>query len=490
MSRFKDAATVLAAFKQPIGLEHPPHGNTGGKKGKNLTEKGTSQEKKGRFSKGRLTQAVRKSRAKSTSAEMQAMLDSAFYDYLCVTSPNSLTGTGERLGTFPVDPGTMTEHELFEQGQAEEHMSRQMFCLWAASHDLRTIRVGKGTDKYLGAAHFAYDPTSKERVASIRSGHSTNMPSLELPGADGECSILALAALKELAPVNGARADVAMDFSMHGLFDSLVGVGEGVVQSSNRMNALTFRGTEDTGRTFYMGSQEVSLRVYEKSYEQLHRKKITSEELDPHLVRVEFSFRPHKAKAKAGLGALMQLKNSDGTLATTPGDLLKTSYWVRQFVQELAKLVRDVSEDNALLGIARLPQRPSGRTCYVKTKRIVRQFSRTFCNAAIAQIVDQEWQGDWKAALVDPALVVDRVIELIRPEIEARAFEMCQFHGTFEAQTLEEEAHRANSMLADWMERQLELERKAIRGLREAAHEAAKEFRLSDDNSEADPTAE
>ncbi|MGB0660221.1 MAG: hypothetical protein ACPGNV_08560 [Mangrovicoccus sp.] len=490
MSRFKGASAALAAFMQSSCPEYPPHGNTGGKKRQNPSNKKEKPKGKGRFAKVKSQNARRKSRAKSTSPEMQKVLDSAVYDWLTVTSPNSITGTGERLGTFPVDPGTMTEFELFEKGQAEEHTARQMFLLWAASRGLRAIRVGKGTDQYHGAAHFAYDPTSKDRMASIRAGHSTNMPSMELPGADGECAKLALAALSELGPLNVARVDVSIDCSMPGLWEALVELGWQIVKRRGNMNELSFKGAEETGRSFSMGSDELNLTVYEKSYERYARKKISLEELDPHLVRVEFSIQPHKAPDKARYGFLMQSKNPDGTLATAPGDLLKTSYWVREFVQGFAKLAFAVSAEDAILGVTRLPQRPGARSCYVKTKRVVRQFSRTFCNAAIAQIVDQEWQGDWAAALVDPALVVDRVIEMIRPEIEARAFEMCQFHGTFEAQTLEEEAHRANSMLADWMERQLELERKAIRGLREAAHEVAKEFRLSDENSEADPTAE
>lgn len=456
--------------------------------GSNLTKKGKPKQQP-RFSPKKMKKAKRRSRAKTTTPEMQKLIDSAFLDYLTVTVPNSYNGTGERLGIFPIVPGNLTELELYELGKKEEQAASQMLCMWAASQNLRVARIGRGTDKYHGAAHFAFDPTSKVRVATVRAGHSRNMPSMELPGADGECARLALAALSDLGPVNVSRADVTIDCSKPFLWEEADELAIKIAKARN-MAAPRYDGNELEGRTVKIGSGEVSLTIYEKSLERLARKKILKNEVDPNLVRVEFSFRPHKAKAKAELGAFLQQENAKGLLANSPGDLLKTSYWVRQFIQGFAQLGFGVTADDAVLGITRLPQKPQPRSCYVSAKRVARQYSRTFCNAAISEIVDQEWQGDWARALVDPMLVADRAIALIKPEIEARAFEMCQFHGTFEAQTLAEEAERSNAMLVRWIERQAELEMKAKRGLREAAQKAAKDFSLYDDPSKTKSTAE
>ena len=52
----------------------------------------------------------------------------------------------------------------------------------------------------------------------------------------------------------------------------------------------------DTGRTFYWGKGEASVKVYQKDLERVADGKLAVEDADPHLVRVEFGFRPNRTR--------------------------------------------------------------------------------------------------------------------------------------------------------------------------------------------------
>lgn len=479
-----DTDSGIALLEASKTTENHPYGNTGGTSRHHLDKKAKNKPKKRPTRKKRDGKyPSRASRAKTTSLQMQKFLNSAFIDWLTVSVPNGLDGTGRRVGTFETAED-MPELEQFKQGEFEEEEARNHLFMSAANEGLRPMRIGRGTDGFHGAAHLAFDPTSTERVATIRAGHSKNMPNMELPGSSGICARLAPAMLAKLGPINVPRVDVTFDISQIALWDDLDALATEMVRQRDRLKPQEYKGAEETGRSFYLGGGDVRLRVYEKSFELLQNKKIEPDQLDPNLVRIEFSITPQQAADKAALGKFLQEKNSDGELANKPGNLLKNYAWVRTFVEKLAVISEYAQDDEANLSVGRLDKMPVSRPCIVRARQAAHQYSRTFCNAAIAKMVDENWNGNWRSALIDPQEVTQEAIGLILPAIESRAFEMCEFHGTFEAQTIEEDAVRNRILLDDWVARDAHLEMKAKSSLRDAAERARIEFAMREDASE------
>lgn len=483
--------TTTADCAENGNLSHPkemlkthsnhPYGNTGGTLGQALdSNKKYPKKKRPAFKKGDGNYPSRKSRAKTTSPQMQEFLNSAFIDWLTVSVPNGLDGTGRRIGTFET-AADLSELEQFKMGEFEEANARNHLFMLTADEGLRPMRIGRGTDGFYGAAHLAFDPTSTERVATIRAGHSQNMPSMELPGASGICAKLAPKMLSKLCPINVARVDVPFDISKVGLWDDIDALATDLVRQRRRLMQQEYKGSEETGRSLYLGAGDVKLRVYEKSFELLQRKKIESDQLDPNLVRIEFSITPQRAAEKAALGRFLQEKNEEGALANKPGNLLKNYGWVRAFVERLAVISDYAEESQANLEVGRIERMPVSRPSIVRAQQAAGQYARTFCNAALAKMVDEEWGGNWQEAIIDPEEVTWQALALIRPKIESCAFDICEFQGTFEAQSIEEEAARAGGLLADWLERDAKLERKAKLHLQEAAEKARADFAMQEE---------
>lgn len=431
----------------------PQHGNTGGSSRQSTDSNEEKQNEKGdpKFVVPQTTPPTkvgRKSRKKETTDDMSQFLDLWFFDWLSLTIPNGTNGKGCR------SEGLRGERE-------NEEASKRLFT-WATLQGLHVMRIGKGTDKYLGAAHMAFSPTEKDRVASIRDGHSKNLPNIELTGADGMCAELAPLALLELGPTLIARVDVSWDVSQEGLFDLVFDL---LCQMGirHKMDQPRIEGTEDRGRTLYFGSGEASVKVYEKSFEQLAKGKIEEADLDENLVRVEFTFRPKKGK-KAGLS---KIANEQGA-----GALLKTTRWVRSLTQSLAVMTKQVREDQAELSVGRVTRTPDVQRPQEMAKAAIQQYSRSLCNGAISQIVEEDFDGDWRNAKIDPEAAINRICDMVRSEVEHRAYDMCDQHGVLGVLALEEEADRQKDLLDIWMEEQRRRTNKAMRQIAIAAHEA------------------
>lgn len=456
----------------------PPYGETGGTLRHPLKNKGKNLSKEGGEEGASATNhpPPRASRKKTTSKEMQSFLDRFFIDWLTVSVPNSRDGTGRRIGTFEaVDKLTRAD---IEQGEYEETVARNHLFSVAAAECLRPFRVGRGTDGFHGASHLSFDPTDTTRVATIRAGHSTNMPSLELPGSSGKCAILAPKILRRLGPVNVPRVDITIDISAENLFEEI----EGMIHElavSRKMKDPTYRYSDGSGgRTVYFGSGDVSVKVYKKDFERFDNKKIAEKDIDPNLVRVEFSIHEQSAAAKAAIGRYLQERDDLKELVNRPGNLLKNYAWVREFVENLAVMTDEVDLDAAHLEVGRMKKMPVSRPAIVRAKTATRQYSRTFCNAAIVKIVDDEFDGDWQSATTTPAKITDVAIEMLKPLILSHAHELCDFHALDAVQRGEHEAQRQAAMLEEWLNYDAALKEYAEDQLHKSAEKAREAFAL------------
>lgn len=428
----------------------PPSGNTGGTSRQPYVKKDKKTDallaKKGSSASKYPPHNARPSRAKQTSSEMQKWLGSWFFDWLAVTIPNSKNGKGSKRRASPEDlakAGKLPEPKRGEMlrilseenriGEAEAVEAQDRLCLWSVSQGLRQQRAGKGSDGYDGALHYGVSPTECDRLVSIRAGHRTNMPGLEIPGGDGACARLAPAALDLLGPVLLARADVSWDHSQEGLFDELRNYAR--FMSMPLGMALPEDRVSQTGRTFYWGKGEVSVKVYLKDMERVAKGRISPADADPNLVRIEIKFAP-KSDKKSGMALLA--KQGAGTL-------IGTSHWVREFVAHLGE-VTGMTQKGASIGVQRVPQGPDPRTIEERSGHGLAQYAATHCAAVVSRIVHQEFGGDWLAAEVSPDAVRRGVLEMMAGYLDATNLHEAAVTrlGVDRVRSIEEEALRGS----------------------------------------------
>ena len=479
LSRLAQAQAEKARAQVLAEDLRPPSGDTGGTSRQPYANSGKKtgpiSEKNGKSASKYPPQGARASRAKQTSPEMQRWLGQWFFDWLAVTIPNSKNGKGSKRRASPEDiakAGKLAEPERSEMlrilseenriGEAEAVEAQDRLCLWAVSQGLRQQRAGKGSDGYDGALHYGASPTDIERLVSIRAGHRTNMPGVEIPGGEGACARLAPAALELLGPVLLARADVSWDHSQEGLFDELreyarfMSVPLGMALPQDR--------TSETGRTFYWGKGEVSVKVYLKDMERVAKGRLDPADADPNLVRIEIKFAP-KSDRKSGMALLA--KQGAGTL-------IGTSHWVREFVVHLGE-VTGMTKKGASIGVQRVPQGPDPRTIEERSGHGLAQYAATHCAAVVSQIVHQEFGGDWLAAEVSPDAVRRGVLEMMAGYLDATNLHEAAVTrlGVDRVRSIQEEAQRGSHALSRWMERQRDATEIAQERLLGAAHVAA-----------------
>jgi hypothetical protein len=425
----------LADRARAVGPSNPPHAKRGGSSRQTDFAEGEIPQKKAvphdvdADGSGAVAQTTPppRDRSRKTSDDMAGFLSEWRFDWLSLTIPNSKDGRGSRL--------------LGDDGEAEALDAEDRLFTWATLRGLRTMRVGKGSDGYLGAAHLAFDPTASERVATIRAGHTSNMPGMELPGANGACADLAPRALEELGAVNLSRVDVCWDISQDGLMDELHEAMR-LLATERRMDPPRVDGTEERGRTIYLGKDEAVVRVYQKDMQRVAKGVLSQDEADPSLVRVEVMLRPKGGK-KAGMA---RVARDEG-----PGALLGATLWVRQLVERVAVLTARVREEQAQLAVTRVRKLPDPRPLRDRAEHGARQYARTWALAEVADMVEERWEGDWLQAEVDPSEVIERAVKRLRGALNNVAADVCGGVGVLEARDVEAEAERAHDLLNRWM---------------------------------------
>lgn len=275
------------------------------------------------------------------------------------------------------------------EDQRDEEAAISAAIQWAESVGLHPGRTAGGKNGYRIALPFSDGPEG-DKVASLASGSITHiMPNLTITGGDGAAARLAPLAQQDFPGLRLSRADTACDMSKRGLWDDLLSMAQALAKGNRKLGSVRVI-TSDTGRTFYLGSGKstVSLRVYEKDKERLAAGKIDEEDCDPDLVRVEFTFRP-QSKAKVGAGHL------------SPGQLIRSSVWARDFVSRLAAMT-GVTCRAVKLRPQRIDKCQDDTTLAGSALHGARQFGGTFCRLAIARLTEERHGGSYAAAVFTP----------------------------------------------------------------------------------------
>ena len=321
-------------------------------------------------------------RSLCTAASLDDLLSGFFFDWFAFTLPHPQTGKGTGGGR-----GT-------EVGWQGTHLLVR-FALECGLH-VSGDKVKGGMNGYGAAVHITASAFSKETVATVLSGHSTNMPGIFFPGGNGQCSSLVVKAKRSFSRILVSRADVALDYSQPLLFESLYDLAQ-LMAAEKNMKAPQYI-ESDTGRTFYLGSDRVKLKVYEKDKERLAKGRIRPEDVDPNLVRIEFSFAP-SSRRKAPFAKL------------SPGDMVRSSVWARHFVERAAQLI-GVAATGDRIAPCRVTSELQLRTLETSVNYGINQYAKSFARLASYQLVTEVFDGNYSKAKLDRREIEERAIEI------------------------------------------------------------------------------
>ena len=184
---------------------------------------------------------------------------------------------------------------------------------------------------------------------------------------------------------------------MPGLWDRLRQMAVTLSRANSKIGGV--RTIEsDTGRTFYLGSPKstVSLRVYEKDRERLAAGKISPDECDGDLVRIEWTFRP-QSRAKVGAGRL------------SPGELVRSSVWARDFMSRAAKIMEE-TEGMAKPKRVQIEREARVSSLEESARHGAAQYGGVFARLAAARIIAARGDDYARAALTPGEIEAEAAI--------------------------------------------------------------------------------
>lgn len=301
--------------------------------------------------------------------------------------------------TIPTDEGGGS----CRPGDASEREALRRAIAWATTNGLHEGRIIGGANGYRVRLPLHAGPEG-EVIAAISSGSSSGiMPNITITGGEGACQGLAEAAQEAFSMMRLSRADAALDVSLGGLWDALHDMAVMLSKANPKMgNVRVIDGGQ--GRTFYLGSRSsaVSLRVYEKDLERVSRGRLDEEAADPDLVRVEWTFRP-QSRSKKGMAKL------------SPGDMIRTSVWARDFTARMARLT-GVTEGMAKAKPQRVEREERSSSLESSASHGAMQYGQVFARLAIAQIVKRSGKT-YAEAQICPVSIESVAAEIFREHI-------------------------------------------------------------------------
>jgi len=342
---------------------------------------------RGSFSDNSLRNKDKSERAESTHPALSDLLSQFFFDWYQVTLPNK-----EGKAACVV-------------GGAEEAEAISAAFDWARANGLHPGRIVGGHNGYRAALPFSDGSESTDAVFRINSGSTGGlMPNLMLTGGHGACARLAPALQSAFPGARLSRADAALDWSQAGLWDALHRMAKMLAKGNAKLGGV--RTIEsDTGRTFYLGSRTstVSLRVYEKDRERAAKGVIGAADIDPDLIRIEWTFRP-QSKSKAGMAKL------------SPGQMIRSSVWARDFMARAAAIM-EVTERVERLSKQEVAREVAEKTLDGTVQHGVDQYAKSFARLAAARVVEREHGGRYDIAMVNPEEVEAEAVRIFRDKI-------------------------------------------------------------------------
>ncbi|MDE3121506.1 MAG: replication initiation factor domain-containing protein [Paracoccaceae bacterium] len=318
----------------------------------------------------------------ATDPALAALLDDFFFDWFQITLPNDEGKSDCRAGSD------------------QEAKAIDAAIAWAVAKGLHPGQIMGGHNGYRAALPFLSDPESRETVFRINSGSTAGlMPNLMLTGGHGACADLAPGLQEAFPGARLSRADAALDWSQAGLWDDLLVMAKTLSQANAKLGGVRVI-ESDMGRTFYLGSRTstVSLRVYEKDRERAAKGVIDAADIDPDLIRIEWTFRP-QSKSKAGMACL------------APGEMIRTSVWARDFMARAAAIMQ-VTKRVGRLSKQEVVREVREKTLEGTARHGVEQYANTFARLAAARLVERHHDGRYDTAILEPDDIQAEAVEI------------------------------------------------------------------------------
>lgn len=287
----------------------------------------------------------------------------------------------------------------------DERKALQDVMLFARKQGLHPAQKGGGNNGYKASMPFFANNHSKDVVFKVNACSQTAlMPNVTLTGGKGLCAKLAPLMQKAFRGARLSRADVSFDYSKEGLFPDLYKMAVDASTQNKKLGKPRLQGNPDMGLTFYLGSKKsvVSLKVYQKDFERFANNEIDWADVDPHLVRIEFTFRP----------------SSSGKLAMadmSPQQMVRTSFWVRDFLSKSAKIM-NLTQTTEKLKKQKVTRQYTEKTLEKTVKFGVFQYAKSFSKLAIANLVDQKFAGNYASAIIKVDEIEEEAVRLFREE--------------------------------------------------------------------------
>ncbi|MBN7783670.1 hypothetical protein JYP51_01985 [Ponticoccus gilvus] len=410
----------------------------------------------------------RPSRAKVTTEAMAEFMEGWSYDYLSITTVNGINGSAEKPGMTEAPTDQEGYNALArgpvlrpERKAAEVHEGKALDSLlrFVVASGLYKRAEGEGRQGYKVGFEFGSHPTKGKPFVSVRAGHSRNMPGMEISGGNGACALLAPKVREQIGPHFVSRADVSMDINAPGLFERLHGYM--IVQSRGGPKdplPPEVRGDDEGGKTLYwlynLGvkangktryrKRGVWLRVYEKDKERLARGMIAPQDVNPHLVRVEFVFLHDEQEGKLKLSLM------------TPQKMISAHRRSRELVQWLARECAGLTKEEAVLALTKVATPACDKTAEERAITGIAQYKTPIVDGSIERIVNRDFGGDWSEAKIAAADVYEEAGRLLLSELAMHGTieNRIRWHGIDQVRTEAEKAERLRDAMNGFLSRQ------------------------------------
>lgn len=343
---------------------------------------------RGSFSTNTLKHKRKPKAAAASHPELADLLSWFFFDWFQVTLPN-------KDGKASCEVGSDVEAEAIDAAFD-----------WCGRQGLHPGRVGSGHNGYRAALPWMRSAESKEVLCRVNSGSSSGiMPNVMLTGGHGACAELAPRLQSAFPGARLSRADAALDWSQEGLWEGLLDMAKTLARANTKLGGVRTIESEQ-GRTFYLGSpaSTVSLRVYEKDRERAARGVIDEADVDPDLIRIEWTFRP-QSKSKAGMSG------------KAPGEMIRTSVWARDFMARAAKIMH-VTDRVEKIHREEVEREVTEKTLSGTVQHGVDQYAKSFARLAAVQIVERDHEGHFDTAVLTPEEVEAEALVIFQDRLE------------------------------------------------------------------------
>lgn len=294
-----------------------------------------------------------------------------------VVDLSSMNTTNELCEHFTFDWYELTVLSLetatgnFDPKNKEEEHAATTFL----TSFLRSLRLipfvnnTSGRNGYRASLPFRSSLSEMDAIATVYHSSKESMPHLTLTGAEGQCHPIVDAFRRTGAPHIVSRVDNRMDTSKEGLMDHLIEKFH-----TDEGNSLLID-SGPLGRCLYLNSSQSSVRIrmYEKDLERVARNKISGDEADPHLVRIEMQVRPSSEKKFV-------------YSSMSSADIVRSNPKMRRVIKTIAEFC----EIDGAVEIVKARKITFARTASSIADHGMKQYAMSFARAALADIASDE----------------------------------------------------------------------------------------------------